>query len=228
MHKIIISILFLGLLGSINSCNITKGLYHLNTKKVKIIHKNYDNKTILFIGNHHAGRIEYYQKLKDTISYYKQNNFIVFYERLKLNNELDSVVTDSIYRKIRKILGGLPNSDYYSVLDSIKGFMGQPSDDDLNIDTDDYNADISIAQFVNQYENLYGKVLLEKIDFNIPLKEDYNEKKMKGIDNIAIDYRNQQLAKEVYSSKHNKILILYGTAHKKGFFKELDKLYSND
>jgi len=221
--RIVISLTFISTLGG---CNITKGLYHLNTKKVKVYQKNYGLKKLKFIPNHHAGRLEFYQNLKDSIISYKQKGYVVFYEGVKSGDKNMNVASkDSLIRKLRKVLGLLPTTEYYSMLDSIPGFISQPSNKNLGIDSTDYNADITINQFVKHYEKLFGTIMLEQYDFEIALEEAYKKKQMKHVDEVAIDFRNNQLASDIFHSKKNKILIIYGAIHRKGLFKELDLLY---
>ena len=92
-------------------------------------------------------------------------------------------------------------------------------------DTIDYNIDISVEEIVKQYELKYGEIKLTNNDLNLPLNDFCKERlPFSKTKKIILDYRNFVLAKKVEESKYNKIIILYGSLHKKGFYKELKKM----
>ncbi len=224
-------LIFSLILLTFSSCKVTKiikGLYSLNTKKISLTEKHFGDKTILFIGIHHAGRNVYYQNLSDTIAYYKENDFIVYYEKVKSKEtNYDSLESDIIERKVRKMIGVLPNKAFYSYFDSLVNFTMQPPYDSLNIDSSDINADVSLKELIFEYEKVNSEITLTEID-TIAFDAYYCEKAMKGVDKIIIDFRNKHIAKTVYLSEHKNIIVLFGVAHRKGFFKELASLYSKN
>jgi len=212
-----------------SSCGIIKGLYYFNKKEITLTEKHFADKTIVFVEIHHAGRNVFYQKLSDTIAFYKKNDFVVFYESVKHKaSNYDTLEADIIKRKARKIMGMLPSMETYSLFDSLDNFTVQPTFDSLiSIDNNDVNADVSLEELISEYENVYGEIILSEID-TVGFNAEYDGKKMKGVDNIVIDFRNKHIAKTVYSSEHRNIIVLFGVAHRKGFFKELANLYSEN
>lgn len=213
---------------SFTDCRVIKGLKYLNTKKIKSTEKHYENKTIIFTEIHHAGRVKFYNKLKDTITYYKESGYIVFYEQVAHRcSDFDSLTNDIIIRKTRKLIGIIPTLKTYELFDSLPNFTAQPPMDSLNIDSTDINADITLIQLINQYEKIYGEIVLDKVDLEVPLDGEYKRKKLKDADKIIVDYRNLKLAEKVYISKYNKIIVIYGEGHRKGFFMYLKKFYEN-
>ena len=167
---------------SFSGCRVIKGLKFLNTKKIKSTEKHYENKTIIFIEIHHAGRVKFYNKLKDTITYYKENGYIVFYEQVAHRySDFDSLTNDIIIRKTRKLIGIIPTVKTYELFDSLPNFTAQPPMDSLNIDSTDINADITLIQLVNQYEKIYGEIVLDKVDLEVPLDGEYKRKKLKDL-----------------------------------------------
>ena len=61
-------------------------------------------------------------------------------------------------------------------------------------------------------------------EMNNPVYFSYSAKSKELFNKIFLDVRNKKLAKKVQNSKTQKIYLLYGAAHIKGFFEELKKL----
>jgi len=190
-----------------------------------------NDKSIIFIGTHHLGKAEYYETLKEEIKQHKENGYQVYYEMVNNPEGLDSLSLDSLNRKIRRVFGFMPSVDFYdsstngTILESL---VPQPENKDLGIDSLDINADITTLNLLNYYESNYGKVELTNDDFDIPLNRAVSRKaKYSQIFEMTIDYRNIKLAEIICKSDNNKILIIYGLGHRKGFLKELRLLDEN-
>lgn len=204
--------------------------YEINLKK--------DDKQVKLIPLRHLGTPKFYENLKDLLSKYQDSNYVVYYEILKSNN-----TNEDNLRKFRKITG-LKNDldkkeqiDYKKILlekmkkvDSAFNFkrevIPQPTYDILiKNKNNSENVDISIDEFVSEYERSYGIIKLDSCDYiNNWINTDCKTKKVKGVDKIIIDYRNNHVVNELLVSKNNKIVILYGEAHIKGIRKELLKM----
>jgi len=203
--------------------------YEINLKK--------DDKQVKLIPLRHLGTPKFYENLKDLLSKYQDSNYVVFYEILKNNN-----VNEDNLRKFRKITGLKNDLDKKEQIDYKKRLLEQikkvdstfyfkrevipqPTYDILiKNKNNSENVDISIDEFVSEYERLYGKIELDSCDYiNNWVNTDCKTKQAKGVDKITIDYRNNHVVNELLVSKNKKIVVLYGEAHIKGIQKELLK-----
>ena len=197
-----------------------------------------DNKELKIIPLRHLGTPKYYDNLKEVLSKYQNLGYVVFYEFMRSNN-----TNDIRQRKFRKILPLKINLDskeqlnYKEIL--LKKFrkidpnfefkqnvIPQPQYNFLITDLNNSkNVDITIEEFVNEYERLNGAVVLDSCDYvnNWSKSNCETNKRAKGFDKILIDYRNNNVVDNVLSATNNKILILYGEGHVKGIKKGLLK-----
>ena len=215
--------------------------------------KNADGKSVVFVPMVHAGKPEFYEDVKNIIAAYKSEGYVVFYEGLKKEfdqaREEDTTLynkyveyakmhfpqTDSIDQlvcllKLKRMMGMIPDSASYSrmlkSLSMTNKAVFQPSIASLGISAADVNVDVSLAELVDEYENQFGTITLEQIDFAIPLDETlpgHRRLKKKNKNIIIIDYRDKNLSNNIQSRSYNKILVIYGLAHKNGTFNALKK-----
>lgn len=170
-------------------------------------------KTVKFIPIAHAGQKKFYDSLTSMIKEYKSKGYVVFYEQLKSVRPNSEV--DTIRLKYRKIVGVEPTRKMYSMLTLIfPNIVVQPEYNLLGITETDVNADITIADFVAQYEKIYGTVVLETCDYESKIGTMSTCKPLKkNLDAIILNYRNENLANMVKQSKNKKILVVYGANH---------------
>ena len=215
-----IAIVFLLLL-SLSSCNVIKAFIELNKKESTIYSYKLGEKDIKFCTMHHLGKPEFYQDVKRQINNLKNSGYIVFYEKIAYDNNLDSLVTDTIKRKFRKIIGFY--GSYDKILENNKLFnkyILQPDYKALGIDNNDIRADANYSQLINEYERKFGFIRLDQDDFKRQLTPGIYEKKIitkKQYNYLIIAYRNNILIEKIINCKQDKILIIYGLLHKKDF-----------
>jgi hypothetical protein len=232
-RKHVISALLIMLL--LSGCQIVQGLSATMSKKVKPHYYSYEDKSIIFTPLVHFGRKEFYANLKDSIVSWKKNDYTIFYEQIGSGQTflgLDSVSFDRLRRKFRHIDGGNVGSaeDYEKELQEVfKKGIAQPKYEDLGIDSTDVHADITFTDLVAQLEGLYGEIILDSCDYATHLDSTYTcskGMKTKKLDPIYVDYRNQFVIDQVTNSEHDKIVILFGAAHRKGMKKLLKEQQS--
>lgn len=235
-QKIPLSLLLLFLLISCKSSIIDfafekKGIYDDKVQISKVI--NSENE-IAFIPMHHVGRLEFYNDVKNKIDSLQKNGYTVFYEKLK------SIKTDSISKyKFRKLINfQIPENGYMELLNlnNLKlkyQVVKQPSYEDLNVNMQNsVNADMSIEEIIQKFENLNGKIELEECDFLTKYNEKYKCKN-KFLDDskrheVIIDYRNDNLLELIKNSSNKKIVIVYGKEHFIGIKEKLKQLGYTD
>jgi hypothetical protein len=227
MKRLKTILLFFILISFFVSCKIVKSLSELHKKEAKIYSFKLDDKEIKFCPMHHLGKKEFFDDVARKVKDYKENGYVVFYELIRTDFTADSLLRDTIRRKVRKLKGF--SGTYKENADSslFKKYIQQPSYKDLGIDDNDVWADIDYIQFISQWEKLNGKIILDSTDYNTP----FSEKFQKGVyynnkqyNRILIDYRNDNLISLIKSSKHDKILILYGSGHINNFRKKMKEL----
>ncbi len=207
-------------------CTVIKAVKYLYSEDVEISEEQFENKTVAFIGLHHFGKTVFYDRLKSNIQAFKSKGYTVYYEQVKLPLNLDDSLNDINLRKIRKLAGVLPTRKTYKSLEIyFPGFIPQPYYDSLGVDSLDINADLSSYELISKYEDLYGEISLNEDDLNIPLDSTFMSHGLRHKMSVILDYRNEELAKSVFLSDKNKILVIYGEEHRDGFYEDLRKLY---
>jgi len=216
--------------------------------------KNGSNKTVVFLPMAHAGKPEFYKNVEKTIFNLKNDGYVVFYEGVKAGIISDSAFDTSTIKKyqrypevralspdslkmliyvikLKRMVGIYPDSTTYSdvikKLPILKKSVVQPSASNLGISDSDFNIDVTKTELVDLYEQTNGEIILEQIDFAVPLNEPlprFRVLKQKKVVPIIINYRNEHLANSIQNSIYEKILIIYGLDHKKGTFEVLNRL----
>jgi hypothetical protein len=198
-------------------------------------------KEIIFIPMHHVGRKEYYDDIAHKIDSLQKLDFIVFYEGVADNKEKNSLIRRNSFLKLRKIMGFFPQGQK-GYLDSTTNVIGgkikykgkhklinQPNYKHLKVDSlNSTRADVNLTQLMNDFEKNYGEIKLDSCDYKTDFKDkDYKCKKVKRSlrkkfkNGFVKGYRNKYLAKKIFKSKKNKILVIYGDAHFHGLWYEL-------
>ncbi|MCR5861404.1 hypothetical protein LRS05_04225 [Flavobacterium sp. J372] len=177
------------------------------------------NKTVKFIPISHAAQKKFYENLSKIIKDHKKEGYVVFYEQMKATKASSEV--DTLRLKFRKILPVEPTRKMFSLITlAYPDVIAQPEYDQLGITDKDVNADITIAEYIAQYEKLYGPIKLEPCDFETKPGAGKCKQLQNNLDAITIDFRNTTVANMIKASKNKKILVVYGAQHIPGI-KEL-------
>ena len=221
MTRILILVL---MTSTFSSCKIVNSLIELNRKKVNVYSYKYENRQIKYVSMHHIGKSEFYEDVKSKVSNYKTEGYIVFFEQISSDFTTDSLLIDTIRRKVRKIKGFSGTYKEATEDTYFKKYVQQPSYIELGVDSNDIRADIDYLQFINEWEKLNGVIILDSVDFKTSFNEKFNKSVSytnKQYKKVVIDYRNDFLIKKIKASNNDKILILYGEGHRKNFKKKL-------
>ncbi|MEJ5268239.1 MAG: hypothetical protein WHW07_10625 [Bacteroidales bacterium] len=221
MTKILILVL---LTSTFSSCKIAHSLIELNKKKAKVYSFKFENKDIKYIPLHHIGKNEFYENLKSKVVDFKTAGYIVFFEQISTEFTTDSLLKDTIRRKVRKIKGFSGTYKEATEDTYFKKYVQQPSYQDLGVDSNDIRADVDYLQFINEWEKVNGVIILDSVDFNTSFNEKFNKGVFytnKQYKRIVIDFRNDFLINKIKANDNKKILILYGEGHRKNFKKKL-------
>ncbi|MGV3461362.1 MAG: hypothetical protein ACO1N9_13005 [Flavobacterium sp.] len=177
-------------------------------------------KTVKFIPISHAAQKKFYDNLSKIIKDHKKDGYVVFYEQMKAIKTAGEI--DTLRLKFRKIVPVEPTRKLFSLITiAYPDVIAQPEYDKLGVTDKDVNADITTAEYVAQYEKLYGPIILEPCDFESKSVVSSRCKKIENnLDAITIDFRNNIVANMIKTSKNRKILVIYGAHHISGI-KEL-------
>lgn len=180
------------------------------------------NRSIVIVPMFHIGQTEDYEKIGYFLDGLKANGYVVFKEGIKPADSItDSATIDTLERKFRRILG--LDLDTYTSNGASKhrGWTVQ-SEELLHINTDkDINTDVTIDEFVRQFELENGPIILDEYDFTCPIGENANYKRKlpKGYNwkfiSIVSTYRDKVLWDHIINDGYDKIAIVYGGDHTK-------------
>jgi len=203
----------------------------MQSKDVEVAELSNHVKTVEFIPMHHVGKQEFYDGVKEIVSHYKAEGFVVYYEGVQLITPMDSALQDSYDRKLRRMIGVNLDTNgyahYFQDKGLFKGLVDQPRYHMLGVDSNDTNVDVEKYKLVDTYEKKFGVIELTDVDKRLRLIEGYptsyklpKEKVM----SIILDYRNQNLANYIQHSPDKKIVVIYGEEHLKGTYELLRRL----
>lgn len=182
------------------------------------------NRIVRFVEMQHVAKPEFYQSVKALVISSKTEGFVLFYEFIDFY-ELD----DFGQRKVRKAVGFLPMPDIYGTIfeaDTDDSIVVQNNDLFLGLVNNlDFNVDLSAQEFLAAVENRFGTIKLDSSDHNTPIDE-FAPKPLTlpGLQDIVIEHRNELLARATAQSEYEKTIILYGAAHREGFFDAISRL----
>ena len=221
MQKILLCCFLLAL---VTSCSLYKGLKEINREEVKLYTYQFDGKDIRFCPMHHLGKQVFYDDVKKTVEESKKEGYIVYYELISTDFTTDTVLKNTIRRKVRRIKGIDGNFQ-----DSIKGayfekFVPQPPYEQMGIGKGDVWADVNYLELMNHFESRYKAIVLDSMDINTPFGGAYNREPLLSkseYNALIIDFRNQRLVDLLRAETHPKILILYGEGHRKDFERKI-------
>lgn len=195
-----------------------------NAYKNAIKYKN-GTRTVLFVGMQHLALPEFFTNVAKLVDSVKAKNGYLFYELID-----DSNVTDTDLRKFRKFIGILPSANNYAVTYPACteiGMVGQ--DNKLFLQTkggiNNFNADYTLGKMIETYETKYGKIVLTEKDKSTPLSQSTPDiLPTDNVNYVIVDARNENLARFINSTAYNDIIVTYGSNHKDGVLRELQKL----
>ncbi len=213
------------------SCSLIKTIHYIKNEDVKTVHHQFGEKEIIFVPMVHFGQEEFYKGVKDSIISWKKQGYVVYYEEIitdTLKMGIDSVELSVLGMKIRRIMGSMPTREEYAKeLSTIfKNGVPQPDNKDMGIDSTDLNADITLKELIGETERRYGEIILDSCDYATPMDSTYechSKWKMKKIEPIILDYRNEYVVGLIKKSSKKKFIVVYGANHIKGMKKLMDE-----
>ncbi len=201
----------------------------INKKEASLSVYSNGVKTVAYIPMKHIGPKEFYVNVRRRVDSLQRDGYIVFMESVRVRDSLTKQQTDTLSRKVRRLMGTTLSKQGY--LDTINGrLMGhkfknkngltnQPKYTKLGVDTTTGRiVDVPLNVLIRQYEKDYGTIVLDECDFATPLEDHYTcgREKRSQANALILKYRNKNLADAIIAEKHNKIAVLYGAAHEKG------------
>lgn len=178
-------------------------------------------RSVILIPFVHVGSKEDYEKITYFIDGLKSNGYVTFYESTYIPESLDSASFDLLYRKYRRILGSFKEYTKWTnrhddwIIQSVsmaKEFMHLSTERDIC-------ADVSLAEFVEHFEEKYGReVPLDEYDLTCPLtdlsfcRKPLPKSKWPLISTMG-RFRDDRLLESVMNSEYDKIAVLYGGMH---------------
>jgi len=199
------------------------------------------DRRIIYIPMRHLGTRVYYDQVQAAVDSLQKSGYVVFYESIAY--QVDSAAQRDLYdRKFRKLTGnrlGLQQcietpGDTSRVLRApLYRKLGQRiiTQPDYSFFLVDYgtavNADIPKNKLLDDFEYRYGAIQLDACDYDTPLSAPYTCKPIKTAlrnkfdKEFVMQQREENLASLVADAPQQKILILFGTSHFKGFLRNL-------
>lgn len=220
-------ILFIAvLISTFSSCKIAHSLIELNKKNAKVYSYKIDDKDIKFIPMHHLGKQKFYDDIKNKVTSYKSNGYKVYYELISTDFTTDSLLKDTIRRKVRKLKGFNGTYKENAQGSFFKKYVQQPTYAEMGTTDNDIRADVNYLQLINKWEEINGAIILDSTDLNTSFSEKFSKGTFYTKDQynrVFIQFRNEHLIKLIKTNSDKKILILYGAGHRKDFKKRLKK-----
>lgn len=225
MKKIIFFISVISLfLGSCSKIFYDTFIYDKSAMKGKLVFEK-DDKTIVLIPVYHVNSLDYYTEIRDYIAQQRKDNYVVYYEGVggKYTPEEKHILS----LKQRKILGhhltpSFTDETNLSLPKWLKNKKYHTQDYEyLGIVDTDMNIDLDKKTLIQMYEKQFGEIVLEPCDYDTPLHEPYKCKKEPSDYYYTRKYRDQHLVKNLVESNDQKIIVIYGKAHKFSLYPNL-------
>ena len=214
------------LISTLSSCKIAHSLIELNKKNAKVYSYKMGDKEIEFVPMHHLGKKAFYDDIKNIVTTYKNNGYKVYYELISTDFTTDSLLKDTIRRKVRKLKGFNGTYKENAQGSFFKKYVQQPTYAEMRTTDSDIRADVNYLQLINQWEKINSPIVLDSIDLHTSFTEKFSKSTFytkEQYNAIFIHYRNEYLINLIKSSPDKKILILYGAGHRKDFKKRLKR-----
>lgn len=185
-------------------------------------------KRVYILGMQHIARQSFYDDVKARIDSLRQEGYVVYWEGLSIERNMDSMVLDTLNRKMRKLMGFhltsyLDDENASQKAYNKKKYVEQDYEY-LGIHVDSsccVHADYTLGGIIEQYEIDKGEIMLSDYDWSTPLMSKYKKRKSRVAEDTT-DYdcyyfvhtlRNRKLYESVIESEHDKILVVYGRGH---------------
>ena len=190
--------------------------------QVKTLRNQEDDRTLVFLPMVHLGKPGYYKSAKTIIDSLRKEDFIVFYEGIGIQRQIDSASLDTVNRKLRKLLGFHLSKSYK---DSTNLSYPKAITDNnyimqdyilMGIDmAENKRVDLPKDEIIRRYEEEVKPIILTSCDLETPLKAKYKCKDQINHNTFyAIQIvRNKHIINEVLESEEKKIIMVYGKAH---------------
>lgn len=216
--------------------NIALKSVHVYDDHVAVSSYANDDKTIAFISMKHIGTKNFYDNVALTSDSLASEGYVFFLESVSIDSlKFSAQQLDTIKFKMRKITG-INVSKYLDTVNNTllgmhyknkRGLINQPKYSKFGItEKNGKVVDVPMDLLVEEYENKYGKVLLNECDYSTLPNTYYGcaKEPEQNKEYIVLEYRNTNLAKNIMNSSHKKIAVLYGALHETGLYAELHKL----
>lgn len=199
--------------------------------KVEFQHTSFEGKDIVFFPMHHVGTENFYSHTKTAVDSLSDKGYHFYYEKVESKS-----TSDTLRRKIRKIIGIYSSNGYKKQLDSVfpnlkykKPIVDQPAYELLGLNpANSTRADLDAEEIVQKFEEEHGAIKLADCDLKIPLNSNYEKcrkedrfDKSVDVDKFLLGLRNAHVADVIQNSSYKKIVIIYGKEHIKGILDEL-------
>lgn len=189
--------------------------------------ENDQGRRIVYIGTIHLGKIGYYESVKYYVDSLRKADYKVLYEGI---GGLD--VTDSIQRKMRKVIGFHLTDYNNSENKSLKLPTSRLNYEEQNLLNTgivvgtDIRADYTMDSLVLVYEKEYKPIQLTDCDWNTDLLDKYKCKDTVKHSkyHMVRTLRERKVIDVIKENKDQNIVLLYGRAHRFGIVGELKQL----
>lgn len=218
-------LLLLGLLLVVSCKMVNKAVINHLSKSFVIDSYSNGTKEVVYLPMVHLGKPEFYQKVKKSLDSLRSLDYVIYYESVAPEKNLDSLKKIEVWKKFRKVTGlyiDYSNKELFRSFD-IEGYVMQ-SAENTGIDVNrDIHADVPLNKLIAIYEKEKGEILLSDYDIKTPLNEKYKTRKVNKQDRAFLidSLRNRNLFKMVNESKAKKIAVVYGKLHKYPLFTKL-------
>lgn len=197
---------------------------------------------VVFENMFHIGTDAFYDEIRDSISYYKNDGYAYFYERVKESSPEDNA-------RLAEYIGFTDMKEAYAAMARLTGltvqpqnsFIGLVNDNDLNVDMtmkeivdelDRRNAPkakkvVDIATMVDDMRlklstSGFGRCMLRGLGWflRMVMRRMARNPKKKTKLGLLVDMRDDVLVKAITEGPQ-RIIVTYGAAHFKGTFEKL-------
>lgn len=201
-------------------------------EKIKLEKISNSEKEVVFFPMTHLSTKAFYTDVQNKIDSLKSKGYFFLYEKVERDKR-------NLLQMKKSLKMGLPIGQKYSQIiekNFIKKYniqlkkevIDQPMPKEMGFNnTNSINADITLENFIQLYEQEHGEVKLNKceqeassLDEMRKCKKNYLKIKNKQM-RLIIDKRNQIVISEVVKNLHSKIAIIYGKNHWNGIKKNL-------
>ena len=169
------------------------------------------NKTVVLFPMVHVSKPEFFEDVKTKLDSLRNNDFIVYYEGVGVvdSTKYSKEKYDTLILKTRKLFGFNFQSKTYSNKENESlpkaiyndKYVAQ-SKGNIGIQEEDVNADVSVVEMIEVYEQKYGKIELEDCDFTTPLNSKYECDQSPNSSEIMLKTRNDTVLSRLFKDSH--------------------------